>query len=113
MKRQGFSVDLFVFLQEPFPLCRIKSYGIGERNEKSAMTNNRLGIRIRALRRLKRMTQQQMAERLSLSASQLSNIERGLKEPNPDLMEKMANVLDIPREELFIISEEVKKHSLQ
>lgn len=62
---------------------------------------NTLGSRIRALRRLKRMTQQQLAEQLNLSASQLSNIERGVKEPEPELLEKMAATLDIPREEFF------------
>jgi len=38
-----------------------------------------LGRRIRALRRLKRMTQQELATRLGLSATLLSYIERGLK----------------------------------
>jgi len=74
--------------------------------------NNDLGRRIRALRRLKRMTQQQLAERLSLSASQLSNIERGLKEPKPELIEKMAFALDVPREEFFVVSETARRRSL-
>jgi transcriptional regulator with XRE-family HTH domain len=67
------------------------------------MAKNALGSRIRALRRLKRMTQQQLAEQLNLSASQLSNIERGVKEPKPELLEKMAATLDIPREEFFSV----------
>ena len=62
-----------------------------------------LGKRIKALRRLKRMTQQQLADRLDLSPSLLSNIERGVKEPKPELLEKMAATLNVPREELFLI----------
>ncbi|HHT46053.1 MAG TPA: helix-turn-helix transcriptional regulator [Firmicutes bacterium] len=71
-----------------------------------------LGIRIRALRRLKRMTQQELAEKLNLSASQLSNIERGVKEPKPELLEKMAARLNIPREEFFLVSEKARRHLL-
>lgn len=65
--------------------------------------NNKLGKRIRGLRRLKRMTQQDLAQELGLSASQLSNIERGVKEPEPELLEHLALVLDIPNEEFFIL----------
>lgn len=71
-----------------------------------------LGRRIRALRRLKRVTQQQLARQINLSASQLSNIERGVKEPKPELLEKMAAALNIPREEFFGFSESMQKHSL-
>lgn len=76
------------------------------------MLQNKLGIRIRAYRRLKRMTQQQFAEKLNFSASQLSNIERGVKIPRPEVLEKMAAILGIPKEELFVVSEETKKHLL-
>ncbi|NMB40848.1 MAG: helix-turn-helix transcriptional regulator [Firmicutes bacterium] len=75
-------------------------------------TRNVLGSRIRALRRLKRVTQQQLADKLDLSASQLSNIERGVKEARPELLEKIAAILDIPREELFLISEKTREYSL-
>ena len=76
------------------------------------MAGNALGSRIRALRRLKRMTQQELAEKLNLSASQLSNIERGVKEPKPELLEKMAARLNIPREEFFIMSERAQRRLL-
>ncbi len=76
------------------------------------MAGNALGCRIRALRRLKRMTQQELAEKLNLSASQLSNIERGVKEAKPELLEKMAAGLNIPREEFFVVSERARRHLL-
>ncbi len=66
------------------------------------MQNNAIGRRIRGLRRLKRMTQQQLAESLGLSPSQISNIERGLKKPQPALLEKIAETLNVPRDELNI-----------
>lgn len=68
------------------------------------MQNNAIGRRIRGLRRLKRMTQQQLAEYLGLSASQLSNIERGLKKPQPLLLEKIAQTLNVPQDELNVSS---------
>lgn len=64
-----------------------------------------LGLRIRALRRLKRMTQQELAERLGFSATMLSYIERGHRKPSPQLLEKIAQELNVDREELFIIKE--------
>ncbi|NMB35217.1 MAG: helix-turn-helix transcriptional regulator [Firmicutes bacterium] len=76
------------------------------------MAKKALGRRIRGLRRLKRVTQQQLARQINLSASQLSNIERGIKEPKPELLEKMAAALNIPREELFGVSNSVKSHSM-
>jgi transcriptional regulator with XRE-family HTH domain len=67
------------------------------------MQNNAIGRRIRGLRRLKRMTQQQLALYLGLSASQLSNIERGLKKPQPELLEKIAETLNVARDELIFL----------
>lgn len=64
-----------------------------------------LGRRIKALRRLKRVTQQELATRLDLSVTLLSSIERGLKEPSPQLLERIARELGVAREELFIIKE--------
>ncbi|HHW74825.1 MAG TPA: helix-turn-helix transcriptional regulator [Firmicutes bacterium] len=64
-----------------------------------------LGRRIRALRRLKRMTQQELATRLGFSATLLSYIERGLRKPTPQLLERIAEELNVAKEELFIMKE--------
>lgn len=64
-----------------------------------------LGRRLKALRRLKRITQQELAAKLGLSPTLLSNIERGLKKPSPQLLERIALALDVEKEELFIIRE--------
>lgn len=65
----------------------------------------RLGLRIRALRRLKRVTQQELASMIKISVTTLSYIERGRKAPSPQLLERMARQLDVPGEEFFLISE--------
>ncbi len=62
-----------------------------------------LGKRIRGLRRLKCFTQKNMADRLGISVSMLSNIERGKKYPNVDLLKKMTEILQVPQEELFVL----------
>ena len=67
--------------------------------------SQRLGLRIKALRRLKRVTQQELAGMIEISVTSLSHIERGRKVPSPQLLEKIARQLDVPGEELFIIKE--------
>ncbi|UNC93413.1 helix-turn-helix domain-containing protein [Candidatus Contubernalis alkaliaceticus] len=64
-----------------------------------------LGKRIRGLRRLKCFTQKNMADRLGISVSMLSNIERGKKYPNIELLKKMTEILQVPQEELFVLPE--------
>jgi transcriptional regulator with XRE-family HTH domain len=62
-----------------------------------------LGRRLRALRRLKRLTQQDLAAEVGISVSMLSTIERGVKYPRVDLIKKFARVLDVPLEDLFVL----------
>ncbi len=57
------------------------------------------------MRRLKRVTQQELAVMINISVTSLSHIERGRKVPSPQLLEKIARQLDVPGEELFIIRE--------
>ena len=63
-----------------------------------------LGRRIKALRRLKLVTQQELAEQVNISVTMLSNIERGAKNPPPQLLENIAHQLKISGDELFILS---------
>lgn len=64
-----------------------------------------LGRRLRALRRLKRLTQHDLANEVGISVSMLSTIERGAKYPRVELIKKFARVLDVPLEELFVLPE--------
>ncbi len=70
-----------------------------------------LGRRLRALRRLKRFTQQDLASQVGVSVSMLSSIERGGKYPRVDLIRKIARVLNVPVEEFFILPEPMQEHS--
>ncbi len=65
-----------------------------------------LGRRIKALRRLKLVTQQELAHQINISVTMLSNIERGAKSPPPQLLEDIAYQLKISGDELFILSNE-------
>lgn len=62
-----------------------------------------LGQRIRALRRLKLVTQQELARKINISVTMLSNIERGQKTPSPHLLEDIATKLNVSGEELFML----------
>jgi transcriptional regulator with XRE-family HTH domain len=64
-----------------------------------------LGRRLRALRRLKRLTQHDLAHEVGISVSMLSTIERGAKYPRVELIRKFARVLEVPLEELFVLPE--------
>lgn len=65
-----------------------------------------LGKRIKGLRRLKGFTQQELAERINVSVSSLSNMERGIRKPKPFLLENIARALEVSPEELFLVRTE-------
>ena len=64
-------------------------------------TKELVGRRIKELRRARRMTQEELAERTSISAKYLSSIERGLENPTFDTIIKLAYALDVDVAELF------------
>lgn len=66
--------------------------------------SSELGLRIKALRRLKQVTQQELAQKVNISVTTLSNIETGQKNPPPQLLEDIATFLNVPGEELFILA---------
>ncbi len=72
-----------------------------------------VGRRIKALRRLKGMTQQQLSCKLGISVSLLSNMERGVKKPAPELLEKIVEILEVPGEELFVLPGRVNLQDIE
>lgn len=64
------------------------------------MENVRWGRRIRAFRRLKRLSQVELAKEMEMSVSILGQIEQGKRVPSERQLEKIASLLDIPLEEL-------------
>lgn len=65
------------------------------------METHRFGNRIRAYRKLKGMTQKELAERLGISVAVLGAVERGMRQPSSALLRAIADVLQVPVEELI------------
>jgi DNA-binding XRE family transcriptional regulator len=61
----------------------------------------RFGRRVRQVRRQQDLTQEQLAEAAGISVEFLSNIERGVNAPSFETLEKLAEVLQVPVQELF------------
>lgn len=61
-----------------------------------------LGARIRELRKLNKLTQEQLAEKCNIEIPSLSNIENGKNYPNHETIEKLANGLNVQIFELYI-----------
>ncbi|CAM4487186.1 helix-turn-helix domain-containing protein [Paenibacillus tarimensis] len=64
------------------------------------MEYDQLAQRIRAFRKLKGYTQQQLAERLGVSVAVLGSLERGTRKPETKLIERIAESLGVSYEEL-------------
>lgn len=60
-----------------------------------------LNIRIRELRKARGLTLEQLASRISVSAPHLSEVERGKKNLNNHLMERLASALGVSHAELI------------
>ena len=60
-----------------------------------------LGRNIKSLRKQKNYTQAVLAEKAGVSIIFLSNIERGVKYPKPDILARLATVLEVEVFELF------------
>ncbi|WP_156290015.1 helix-turn-helix domain-containing protein [Oceanobacillus salinisoli] len=64
------------------------------------MDAKRLGRRIKAFRKLKGYTQIDFAKELDVSISYIGNVERGTRAVTDELLDQMAEVLDIAKEEI-------------
>ncbi|OIJ14437.1 transcriptional regulator [Anaerobacillus arseniciselenatis] len=62
------------------------------------------GRRIRAFRKLKGFTQEQLAMKLGVSVSVLGEIERGNRVPSEELIEQISIILNVRKEELTSIN---------
>jgi DNA-binding XRE family transcriptional regulator len=61
-----------------------------------------LAKRIKFLRRSKRWSQQQLAERASMQRSYVADLERGHRNPSVRTLLKVANAMDVPIASLFV-----------
>ena len=59
------------------------------------------GKKLRHIRRMKDLTQEELSERVGISVEFLSNLERGINGPSFDTLEKLAIALDVEIKTLF------------
>ncbi len=64
------------------------------------MEAEKWGSRIRAFRKLKGLTQAQLAKSIGISLSILGEIERGNRKPDDQVIQKVSETLNISIEEL-------------
>lgn len=69
------------------------------------MLQKQLGKRIAALRKARKLTQEQMAEALGCSVEFISLVERGVNAPSVAGLEKFAKLLKVEVKELFTFEE--------
>ena len=85
-----------------FPIGRSS---IGEKYPLQMRTMKKLrvqfGNKLRDLRKQRGITQEQLAERASISVDFLSLVERGINAPSFETLEKLACALDVPVKQLF------------
>jgi transcriptional regulator with XRE-family HTH domain len=60
-----------------------------------------VGSRIRFYRRLRDLSQLELASRLRMAASQLSRYEKGHTQPRLSVLARIARVLDVPVSDFF------------
>lgn len=63
--------------------------------------NERVGKRIRKYRREKKMSQEELADKVGLHYTTISRIERGVSNPPVQTINKIAKVLRVDMSELF------------
>ena len=64
-----------------------------------------MGARIRQFRRIKRITQEELAFRIDTSAAYISNIEAGKKKPSLQKLAEIADVLGITLNDIIYLPE--------
>lgn len=60
-----------------------------------------IGLRVRAFRLERQLTQEQLAEMIDRSVETISNLERGVSLPNEATLHRLAQTLDVSLEDLL------------
>ena len=69
--------------------------------DKPSNTLNLFGSRVKELRKAKKITQEKLAELIGVEQQQICRIEKGGCFTTMETLEKMAEALDVPVDELF------------
>lgn len=62
---------------------------------------NRVALRIRTIRKQRKLTQGQLAERIDRTVFAVSQLERGLSLPSFETLERLSQALDVPVRDFF------------
>lgn len=73
----------------------------------------KLGEKIRRLRLLRGLTQEELAKRLGISELSIIHYEKGQRKPRIDILSKIAKILDVPIEYLLSEDEEIDERSIK
>jgi transcriptional regulator with XRE-family HTH domain len=79
---------------------------------KMTSLKQKFGKRVREIRKSKGITQEQIAELISIEPPNVSKMESGLHFPQPDKIEKIANALNVSVQELFDFEHIQKREDL-
>jgi len=71
-----------------------------------------LGKRIRTLRRINDLSQEQLAEKANMSGKYVGEIERGQANITVDILEKISTVLNVEMSDLFDLEHEISRQEL-
>lgn len=69
-----------------------------------------MGDRIKETRRMRHLTQEQLAEKLDISVEYVSQLERGIKMPSMQMFIKLVEVLDVSAD--YLLRDTVSTRSL-
>lgn len=70
-----------------------------------------IGRAVRTVRERKMLKQKELASALAISPSFLCQIEQGKREPNPELVEKIAEKLDVPIQLILLLATEFRSEN--
>lgn len=66
------------------------------------------GMRIKGLRMIRKLSQEQLAKRIDISSKYMSRIETGQHFPSFDILTKLANALNVEVKDFFEFAHEAK-----
>lgn len=72
-----------------------------------------IGLRIKGLRKTKKLSQEELAERAETSPNYVSRMERGTENPTLDMLIKISKALEVDMWELFDFKHEVSTNQLK
>jgi len=62
--------------------------------------------RLKLLRKIRKLSQQQLAERIDRSVETISHLERGLSFPNGETIDRLCEALSVPPRHFFSVTKE-------